>query len=221
MIALTAFLPEVTADLPGVPQPLAINAIRHACRELCRYSLYWRVTLDDIPVHKAIPGYALAAGYTVESPAGTEVVDILAMTHQGLPIGPLSEDQLDEGGCDWRAQTGQRARGFVMQGPASFILVPAPLKSDARGLRNIRVALQPTIDATECADVLGEFIEGIGFGAKQRLAAIPGKPWSVPGEVAYYRGEFEAAKSRARNRAIRSYSRATRRMRVHRVPGMP
>lgn len=187
---------EVLPELSGLPQPLALNAIRNAAIEFCERSRVWS---EDAAAMNSV---AAQPRYNFVSPvAEAEVTGVLQAWYNGIEIFPKTAAQLgallsDVGSTyvsaiPWTEQTGV-PKYYLIERPDQFILAPFPDEAIA-GAIEMKVILKPTRAATGMEQwIFDKFFMQIAAGTKARLCAMPGKPWSSPELVTYYNGIFEA-----------------------------
>lgn len=208
---LTDFLPGV--DVAGAPQPLAVRAVFNAIEELCQRSTIWRVTLDYEPILKGF------AEYTLQPPQDTEVVQVINLWAGTRKLWGKGEDQLDHEHPSWRSACGAPSC-FSPTGPDTFLLVPRPTKTQALGLTHIRVALQPTVTATEVPSLFSRYRRCIESGAKAYLYGLDKKPWTDAVAADRENRRFRQLISRAGADAARGFTRSSQ-MGGYKLPGTP
>lgn len=192
--AFTTLYDEVLADVPGVPQPVALNAIRNAAIELCERAGVW--TFNAV----AINSVALQAAYAFVPEANTEVVGVVVAWYNGVKIEPRTGAQLEAEvsipgsgffvGTPWHKQSGT-PKYFTFERSDQFILAPYPTEALALAIE-MKLTLKPTRAATGMEEwVMNKHFETIAHGAKGKLCAMHSKPWSDPGQSTYHLGKFE------------------------------
>lgn len=198
------FFPMVLPECPGVPGPVAINAIVTATIDFCTKSRAYRVDLDPMSIS------AGSADYDIEAPAQTLPVDVTKCWY--IPTGelilPATEDKLDEISPGWRLAQDNRPQRYLIKNRGrtiSFVPIPSESQSSVIGLK---VAVRPTLAATTIdADFFEDYMEKIAPGAKSTLMLMKNKQWSDEKQAAIYAAQFEAAATEARRRAAREFSR--------------
>lgn len=185
---------EVLTEVVGVPQPVALNAIRSAAIEFCERSGVWTET------HAPINSVANQAKYVFVPAAGTEVCGIFQAWYSGLKIVHKTPAQLESlvatpgstfvTGTPWTAQKGI-PRYYTMDRPDEFILSPYPEQAVLAAI-TLKVILRPTRASTSMAKwVLDKYFETIAHGAKLRLFSMVQKPWSSPEHAGFNNLKFE------------------------------
>lgn len=182
----TTLYDEVLIDVPGVPQNVALNAIRNAAIEFCDRTLCWVVDADPI---SSVAGQSI---YQFEPENGSEVAGVIQAYYNSVRIDPMTADQLgNEYSRDpWNEQTGV-PRYYLIEQPDEFVLVPIPDESVDSGIK-MRVSLKPTRTASGMERwVIDKYFDTLAHGAKAMLCAMHKKPWTDPGQANFHTGRFE------------------------------
>lgn len=202
MASFSDFMPDIAPWVGGCPTIMIEQAILNATIEFCRESLWWRVDHDPITAMPSVSEYDLSA------PSGSAIIRPVSATFEGDDLPPKDTNWLDANVTDWQTDEGN-IYYFNVPSHGTVRLVRIPEKLYLNALR-VRMALMPSRTATTIDDTIyNHHYETIGHGAKARLMAVPDKPWSNPGEAAYYAGLFEQAVSKARIEAEMGYAGAT------------
>lgn len=204
-VAYSALLPDVLPMCEGVPQVMALHAIRNAAIELCEESLIHRAVID-------MAGADLTSGsLTVIPGAGMRVVRIMGAMFNGRALIPTNTDELDRAlyPSDWRTMQGETTH-YVCYAPDVIGVFRLPeTTADMR----IDAVVAPSMDSVEYDEaIISRFRQGIADGAIARLMLIPGKPWSNPQQSRLHAQLFSAAKADARVAANLSNTRDTLRV---------
>lgn len=192
----TGLYDEVLPDVPGVPQNIALNAIRNAAIEFCDRSCCWVVDADPIT------SVANQANYQFEPESGSEVVRVVQAWYNSLKITEKTAAQLEEdvstqsttlvSGTPWNEQPGIPLY-FTIERPDEFILVPYPDTAVTSGIK-MKVALKPSRTAKGMEKwVIDKYFEALSHGAKYKLFTMQKKPWSSSDLASYHRREFDMA----------------------------
>lgn len=209
MIKYSMLLPEVLPYLAADPStPLAESAIKGAVIDLCKSSRIWRHYPDPQNLVSGVQEYDL-------EPLPNSVVSrVLSCRVDGVPITPLSTDQMDETYPNWKTDVGQP--GFFTQIDTSqIILAPIPNMNIARGLV-MTLALQPSQASTTFPDwIAAQYMEEIAAGARGKLMLIPGKPWTDQKTGVMYMQKLQDAGSNARESAFKGLGQAITRTTSH------
>lgn len=192
--AFTTLYDEVLPDVPGVPQNVALNAIRNACIEFCERTCCWVV--DATPMNSV----GAQAAYSFVPPTDTEVAQIIQAWHNGNEIYWRTAAQLNaelseygsDTGTPWVDQTGI-PQYFTIERPDQFILVPFPETGVTNGIE-MKYALKPTRTAAGMeAWIVSKYREELASGAKYKLFSMMKKPWSDVQLAAYHKSVFDLA----------------------------
>lgn len=195
---ISAFLPEVYLDAPGVPEPVALNALRNALRELCVVSRAWSTELDPIAI---VSGQVL---YDLDCPYGSEATAIISATQGTTALAVTTIHDLNRTDSGWRDRTGE-ALWAVIFDPGNVRVYPTP-SADQDDPLLVRVSLRPTLDASACDDLMGRYSEYLVAGALARLKTIPNKPWSDREAVGVHQAQFRYGINRAASDVFKGFS---------------
>lgn len=214
--SLTEFRQHVGPHVQKCPQIQIDKAVIDAVIEFYREARILQVDLAAIDV------VAAQASYPLANPTGFQIAMVYAALFNGKKIDPISEPTMDRNwqsisrhleidtgndAEDWRLMTTDAPGLFLQPTPNSIRLIGIPNFDLAAGLA-VTVTVYPAPTVTEIDDwVYGEYYEGIAAGALSRLLAIPAQAWTNLKLVDYYRGQFEAAFGKARDKALRGFSR--------------
>lgn len=200
-VSLDLFMPDVQLDCPGVPYPIAINAIRNACIEFCRKSQWWNSTSAAVNYTANNADYTL----TTES-AEAQIVSVISLNLDGVKtVDPATIVQVDSGYPSWRT-TKSQPKAYIQKNPGSVTLVPVP---DKDGQFTPTVAYAPTRTGTVVdSGVYDIHFETIKHGAVARLKMSAGHPWSDPNGAAIAQQQFTAGINAAMLEKTRGKSNA-------------
>lgn len=203
MAAIQEFMTDILLELPAVPRPVAMQAIRSALSEFSRESHVWRV--DVYPI-------AIGANETeIEVTPDQSDLKVIGIHHAWLDNVPLpvkTAQWMDEHVDSWRGDTATTLQALVATSASMFRPWPTLTESLTKILK-LQVAVIPTEGTAEVDDdIFDQWYEGIAAGAKYRLMMMPGKPWSAPEHAQFHRKRFEDDKSRAKLRAYKGYGGA-------------
>jgi len=202
MAALTVLVPDVLAEIPGIPSFVAERQILRATRLFTEETRAWRVNLQ-----LSVVATVAAVNLTALLPVGTELVDIVSMKNVGggEPVHPKTFKWLDQNTSDWRGQTDIAARWYVLDGNNTVRLVPTPAVTTA-ALYDVRVAVKPLLTATTIDDLLiNKFSEPLIHGALAQLYQMPRKPWTDGGLAQFHLALFRDALPGARVEAAEEF----------------
>jgi hypothetical protein len=216
---------EVLPEVPGCPQPVAINAIRNATIAFCYDS---RVLLLNHPLMDAVANQATypwmpdgnqvaestdpiwathpwAPGYS--QTAQLKVVRAEQVWFEGRELFPTTSDDLEERFVCWPQEVGT-PQFFLQDQIAALRIVPRPQASAASAIR-ARVSVTPSRASLGVTDMVRErYLEPIAMGAKARLMLMQRKPWSNPQMGAALMVQFEDEIAKARLAAFKGWVRS-------------
>lgn len=159
-------LPFVFTHAHGVPDPMAVDHIIRAARDLCSRSLVWQYSA------LTIPSEAGKARYTLQLDDGRDLVRVLLVDVDGaiyhVPEGATGRFLARRG-------TGNLC---TLIGTQDFSLSPAPAQDDLPIVTDI--AVKPSLASTGWPDDMSEYAETVTAGAIASLCAMPDEQWSSP-----------------------------------------
>ena len=193
-------LPEVTPYCAGVPDEVAINAIRNATIEFCDKT-HW---LQYSPA--ALTGTAGQATYAFATPTDTLLARIVSLWYDNFELTAASEDQLDQMvSVEWRILQGS-PRYYTHPTDATIVtLAPYPLITEVGAITSM-IVLKPTRASTTLdPDLAEKWTETIAAGARMRLHSTPGQSYTSNSQAAVASAMFRSGISDAivqRNRGM-------------------
>lgn len=179
---------EVLPEMPGCSTALAENAIRNAVIAFCRDSWVWKHNPDKQAI---VSG---TAEYSLESPAGSDVAEIMLLTQEGVQLQPLSAEKADAGEA-----------GYVLSEDRTTVtLYPTPAVNVTNGL-SFTLAVAPRRASTTFPSwIFSRYLDSLAVGAKARLMRMPAKPWTNMEAGDAYLKEFRAGATAAKAEAVRN-----------------
>jgi hypothetical protein len=212
-IAYTEFFPEILPYFPGIPEALAINAVRNAAIEFCNRTDWLLYT----PILQDLIAYEDEYDLTLDVPTDHTVSRVQAVWVSDMQVMPRSEDELRRiYNLDWRKQTG-RPLYYTQYTPETLVLVPFTTSNYSQALATTLV-IRPTRDSTTCDSSLHErWVEEISYGARMRLHEAAGHAYENPQLAEKYRVLFSQGIDRAIIERTRGLSRTNMRVRPPRV----
>lgn len=182
----------------GVPEPVAINAMRKAAIDFCERS---RVHVVDQTI-------TLAAGYTshpFEPDNGTVVARVEQAWIDGVDIYPTTRLDLQSANANWATISGTPTN-YLQENTEEIILFPKP---DSAQTLTLKVALKPSRKSNGIEGWLVEkYLEEIMHGAAWKLLVMVGKPWAEPSAALYHKGAFDDGIQSARLDAQKGHVKA-------------
>lgn len=208
-VDLIEFLPDVLPEVPGCPEPTAINALRSAATRLCQFAPVWQ---HEPPMFTVTPGtaeYSLAA--VGQLPSYGRVVRLIApikVNNEARHLYPTPRERLDYTSAGWQQQTGPAIQTYFMLTQSTLRVVPIPDDTCTDQL-SLRFWMRPTDDAGQIDEsLLLEYRMAIADGAKFRLMSMPKQPWSDPAMAAFYGRQFNGTLRLAYAAASKDYTDA-------------
>lgn len=202
MTSFDTFLPFVLPYVAGCPEQVALHHIKLAAVEFCDRTLAWQEELDPVTAN------GTASEFTLNLPAGTELVRLLEVT---------------AGEHAYEVLTAQRAHRHVKRGSRGssrkawsinrqdLAMDPPPV---ADATIEVLAALKPEIlTATELHDDLRQYVETIAAGARASLLMLPGE-WKDPLGAGVHSGTFESKVSSIAAQVARGFGGAKIRARA-------
>jgi hypothetical protein len=195
-------------SLPGCPDILARQALLDSAIEFCESSGIVRITPDPQSVQAGV------TEYDVEVPTGQKVCSVLKAWYGTKELDPaphtmMSNVQAYVGSVGGVAPSSSDPLFFFELSPGVVAIYPAPSIS-AAAMLTFRISTKPSRVATQVDDILLEdWVEGIVYGAKARLHAIPDTNFFSDTHSDFSRSAFRLAVNLARTEALRGRIRGS------------
>lgn len=183
---IEALLPYLLADVPGVPDITAKQALILTAMDFCRQTLVWDEIQDPVDLEENVGEYDL------DVPIGASIAAVKGVWCMNQELAPVTLSRLAQIMPNWSVATGNLP--VYYNSPAdSAVLRVYPIPVGVNGTQiTIRAAYAPTLTANTLPDsVVNEYLDTLVAGAKHRLMMTPGKSWSNPQLSAYHRQEYE------------------------------
>jgi hypothetical protein len=180
------FLHLVIPFAPGVPDPVAEQAVLDGAIRFCRESRALRMELDPILV---MPGFR---EYDVE-PDTVEPIEILAAQFDGRNLAAASFEQAKR---ETPEDPGQPVAWYQVS-PRLVRLFPTPI---GRGLLHLYAITEPRTNTTQLDDrIYREWRHGVAAAALCHLLLTPNQPYSNAQLAGRYEARFmdEVARAQA------------------------
>lgn len=215
MAKLSDFMPWIAPSAFGVLEPFAAQHIRDACIEFAEAT----GVIQTVEPADIVAGQAL---YELSPPAQSELVDVIAVYYGTKQLGSVPVDMIGHGGAarvgtDTTIETASGtpvAYYQITPNDADIYLWPVPDEAAAAVL-TVRASWRPTRTATLVDDVFfRDYAPDIANGALARILAVPGQPFTNPGQAAAFGAMFKAAISNTRAFARRGSIRTSMRVRA-------
>lgn len=161
-VPISNWATDILPNVPGVPWPGFIGAIRDAAEDFCKQTLLHSVWLDRISIVASTPEYALTLPGTGYSHVRIWNIDQVFFKENGAdddeftPLDPASEQELERVyDTSWRFATGPDPAEYICAeyNPYFIRLRPIPTEASANGLL-IRVNVVPIETAITLEDWL-------------------------------------------------------------------
>ncbi len=170
----TYLLTNLLADCAGLTEAQARMSLLNAAREFCQRTQAW----VDVISFNLVPGaanYILPLDYI-----NVRVLNVIAASVGGLPLSPASVLASGMVGSFSVVGTNTAPTGppavFSLTPPNIFNVVPTPTKADTAV---VAVAVMPVAQAGTLPTYMTEmFFDALLAGAKSRLLAMPGRPYT-------------------------------------------
>jgi len=169
MATFNSLVKEILPYVPFCPDPLIESNLRSATIEFCERS---KAYIHDMDPFNTVSG---VYEYDFDVPTGTQVHQVLLMTHDGQDMDPISPRSLELNYPDWRDKTGN-PHVYLQKSINLFWIVPVP--SGAKQVIT-SVALKPTRTSNNIdTEFSNNYRDGIIYGTLYRLLRMPGKEWT-------------------------------------------
>ena len=196
------WLPDLLPHVAGCPTLIATHELRRTAQAFFHATKAWKLRL-------ATP-FAVGAGQRDVTVTFTDQVELERIENvwlDGQRLVPATTIQLSEDyGDDWAGHTGTPSR-YYLDTPGVISLYPLPSAAAAVGLV-VRAEVSPSDASTGLPDDIAvAYRDAIQIGAKARLMAYKGKPWTDLALAGSYAEAFQAAVTKAKNAASTVNSR--------------
>lgn len=194
----------ILSEVPGVPDPVAIQAIRHSCIEFCVETHAWEEIQDPIQL---IDGVSL---YDIDVPAGARVVTVKSVWLGSRELRPVTMIELQTLIPNWQTSEGSVPSYYnIPQDPSVLRVYPIPRESTGHQM-SVRAVYAPTLTTSSVPDsVINRYLEPVCSGALHRMMMAPGKGWSNPQLAVYHKAQFEDGVVRAKIDALHEKAQGT------------
>ncbi len=193
MAALSDFYKLVNTFIPGVPEPTVDYALIRAARRFSSLSWLSRRSINVTLVEDQ-------ASYTLAPADSTneEIIGVHAVEYDDQPLDPTKPELVET--------TSGTPKCWYIEQNYLLVLNPVPDANVAGDTVQVRIAVQPTLEATTIPnDIVREYHQAIGDGAIAWLQAMPKQPWSDPQMSMAMERKFIAQAMRAKETALRGY----------------
>lgn len=218
MASYDDFLSRLLSEVPGCPEPAALQSIKDTTIDFCEKTLIHQAD------HDPVAAIARIADYDLETPVtGTRVIRVMKAWYLGNELSPVAPDYIRDPslynqriGGDFETKYSS-PQNFTQKDTATFSLYPVPDKTVTNAI-TMRVALAPLRSSETCADFLYEqWVEDICAGAAARLQASPNKAYTNPQFAVSNQRRYTAGVNDARMRSNRGFTRANMQVKLRRI----
>jgi hypothetical protein len=213
-VVFEEFLSDVLPYVSGVPEIVAVNAIRDSAIDFCRKTNYWQYDVAPIAVQNGEATVDLNIDFDVD-------VNVVKVMHVYLGDHLLIPRAADELSRVYRASNWQLLEGFpqfyTQKRYSVLQLVPKPFLPSEQQLY-VRVSLAPTRDSREIKkEIYDHYLDTIASGAKAILYKTPGQPYFDRVSARENEMAFRAGVSEAKIEVNKSMTRTSTRVEFQRV----
>lgn len=198
MVSLDSFMPRLAPYVVGVAKPLAHQALVDSAIQFCEETGVIRATLDPFTTLVGEATYPLMPAPHTEV---SRVIKVWIGKRLVYMAPEAATDDLRGATTQTDSTSGAPLWGAVVE-QDSITLVPTPDTADIPVA--VRAIIRPTRTASQLdSELFARWGEAIVGGAISRLAAIPGQPFSDPGQAQRGDALFWQGVSRAKVHATR------------------
>jgi hypothetical protein len=185
---LANFHPFVATEVIGCPYPTIDQALLLIAIDFCRETKAWTEIQEPIALVDD------TFEYEMDAPTGALVQAVRDVWIGSRRLAPITVAGLQNVMPDWATMKASEPSYYNMAGELPLLRVyPTPTNTTGQALV-VRATYVPKTNALSLPDFLGQrHMEGIASGAKARLMAMPGVPWSNPELSVYYRSLYDSA----------------------------
>lgn len=200
--AFSTFVPEVLSQVPFVPHPLAVTAVRFAATEFCRDAGVWVENLTPIDSVVDQDEYTLTSNDATNGLVRT----IMAIRYNNVPLRQLHIDSLLHKYPDHpNTDASDTPHTWAMVDRDTITLFPVP-GTLIVGAIKARVTVIPKKTATGLdANVAEDYEEQIIRGALERVLRMPDKAWTDLKTADFYGKRFRSDIALARIRMSKNF----------------
>ena len=201
---------DILGEFPNCPVFVVERAVREAAIEFFERSMAYPVIQDAA----SLP--ANVETFDIELPATTRLVTYGVVRYDSQELKGIHRDDIDRSHRDWTSIKGTPSN-YVYNDEGSIRLYPFPDTASTKKLY-VRFYVTPTRSSVDIPDILGErYYDAILYGARHRLARMPGTTWTNPSMAASYLQMFEQKVKNAKADAFFEFGRTNRRVKLVRL----
>lgn len=210
MANITDFVADIRTQVPDALESVIGAEVLKVVRMFCKRTTRWRVDLPDITLVLNQALYVVGGGASnLVLPADSEISLFVTAKQNGIPIGILRKQDIDQLEYCWQVQTGGQLRAIVPIDNTQIQTFPIP--TDVTYPLDLRVVLIPTVGALTCPDfVFNDWEQAITAGTLGRLKNMVGQPWTDFNVAKLKQAEFDDLVADAAIQLDRGFSNRTR-----------
>jgi len=210
-VSYEVFLPNVTPYAPNVLDDQAIDAVRNACIDFCRETLFLQCDLDPITV------MAGANTYCIDVPKYNILGQLMAIYYQNRKLERKSQYELEKMfTMNWQYERGT-PQAYTQFNPNDITLALCPSETVQNAITG-RFSYMPLRDSTVVDSQLYErYMEDIVAGALAQLLDTPNQPYTDASGAKAYAQRFRVGKQTARAYVTGGMNHAPMRIRYSRI----
>lgn len=201
MALLTTLDPYILLEVQEASLPLLASVEKRVLRDFCTRTKIW---IGDITAFNTV---ANTQTYAVTPPSNSEVVRFERVRFNGVPLEPITENDLDASDSAWETQTGTPTHYFSRDG-MGLSLFPIP---SLIGQVTARASLRPSAATDSFPDFLNTYLDHITAGVKAALMLMPMVAWHNAQVGSTYAAIYEAGVNSASANAFHALTKARRR----------
>lgn len=210
-VSYDVFLPNVLPYAPNVLDDQVTEAVRNACIDFCRETMFLQCDLTPITV------MAGANTYCIDVPRYNILGQIQGIYYQGRRLERKSQYELEKMfSQNWQSLQGT-PQAYTQFNPNDITLALCPSETVQNAITG-RFSYMPTRESTVVDSQLYErFMEDIVAGALAQLLDTPNQPYTDPAGAKNYATRFRVAKQTARAYVTGGMNHAPMRVRYSRI----
>ncbi len=195
MIDFDFFMPLIKTRAQGVPEPIAINAIRNAATEFCIRTKIWRGTDQFYATN--IDSIAL--------PPNSDLVEIADARFNGVRLEPVSFDEMNDRfpNTDWQNMTGDNPKYFTQTELNTIKVIPT-----CEGYVDLSLILKPSARAKQLPDCMTAYTQTIADGALGEIMSVPNQTYTSSELAIFHMQRFNSQLDRLSSIGITGQIRA-------------
>jgi len=210
-VSYEAFLPNILPYAPNVLDDQAVEAVRNACIDFCRETLFLQCDLDPITV------MAGANTYCIDVPRYNTLGQVMGIYYLSRRLERKSQYELEKMfSMNWQSLLGT-PQAFTQLNPNDITLALSPAETVQNAITG-RYSYLPLRDSTVVDSQLYEqYVIEISSGALGTLLATPNQSYTDIAGAQAYTSRFRVAKQTARAYVAGGMNHAPMRVRFSRI----